>query len=148
MKGTPPHLKALEEIESNGVPGLVEVLREEGVDAVRYILWDATGWPATILLPPGVTELQRSRSGRAGRSGAHPRQTITEVVGPTWQQLMDRWNERYPEGHGWPAPRVEDGAKLFPAHRPAPFWEHYVRRVDVLARPAVLVGDHRGTVLG
>ena len=25
------------------IPGLVEVLREEGIDAVRYILWDATG---------------------------------------------------------------------------------------------------------
>jgi len=26
------------------VSGLVEVLREEGGDAVRYVLWDATGW--------------------------------------------------------------------------------------------------------
>lgn len=41
---TPPHLKALEEIERDGVPGFVEVLREEGVDAVRYVFWDATGW--------------------------------------------------------------------------------------------------------
>jgi hypothetical protein len=39
-----PHLKALEEIERGGIPGLVKVLREEGVDAVRYVLWDATGW--------------------------------------------------------------------------------------------------------
>lgn len=38
------HLKALEEIEHEGIPGLVEVLREEGVDVVRYVLWDATGW--------------------------------------------------------------------------------------------------------
>ncbi len=44
MKGTPPHLKTLEEIEREGIPGLVEVLREEGIDAVRYVLWDATGW--------------------------------------------------------------------------------------------------------
>ena len=44
MSPTPPHLKALEEIEREGVPGLVEVLREEGIDAVRYVLWDATGW--------------------------------------------------------------------------------------------------------
>jgi hypothetical protein len=28
----------------SGIPGLVEVLREEGIDAVRYVLWDATGW--------------------------------------------------------------------------------------------------------
>ena len=44
MRDTQSHLKALEEIECNGLPGLVEVLREEGLDAVRYVLWDATGW--------------------------------------------------------------------------------------------------------
>ncbi len=44
MSSSPPHLKALEEIEKEGVPGLVEVLREEGIEAVRYVLWDATGW--------------------------------------------------------------------------------------------------------
>lgn len=35
MNSTPPHLKTLEEIEREGIPGLVEVLREEGIDAVR-----------------------------------------------------------------------------------------------------------------
>ena len=44
MRDTPPHLKFLEEIEREGIPGLVEVLREEGLDAVRYVLWGATGW--------------------------------------------------------------------------------------------------------
>jgi hypothetical protein len=44
VRDTPPHLKALEEIEREGIPGLVEVLREEGIDAVRYALWDAIGW--------------------------------------------------------------------------------------------------------
>ncbi len=44
MSLTPPHLKALEEIERDGIPGLVKVLREEGLDGVRYALWDATGW--------------------------------------------------------------------------------------------------------
>jgi hypothetical protein len=44
MRDTPPHLKALQEIEKTGIPGLlVEVLRKEGLDAVRYVLWDATG---------------------------------------------------------------------------------------------------------
>jgi hypothetical protein len=37
-------LKALEEIERDGIAGLVELLREEGVDGVRYALWDATSW--------------------------------------------------------------------------------------------------------
>jgi hypothetical protein len=44
VKDTPSHLKALEEIECEGIPGLVKVLRDEGLDAVRYVLWDATGW--------------------------------------------------------------------------------------------------------
>jgi hypothetical protein len=44
MNFTPPHLEALEEVERNGMADLVEVLREEGLDGVRYALWDATGW--------------------------------------------------------------------------------------------------------
>ena len=51
MPGTPAaamsdaksRLKALKEIEREGT-GLVEILREEGLDAVRYSLWDTTGW--------------------------------------------------------------------------------------------------------
>jgi hypothetical protein len=38
------HLDVLEEIERDGLPGLVEVLLQEGLDAVRYVLWDITGW--------------------------------------------------------------------------------------------------------
>ena len=44
MRETPPHLEALEQVEREGISGLVEVLREQGIDAVRYALWDATGW--------------------------------------------------------------------------------------------------------
>ncbi len=32
------HLKTLEEIEYGGISGLLEVLREGGIDAVRYAL--------------------------------------------------------------------------------------------------------------
>ena len=44
MGPMPEHLEALEEIETHGLPGLAEVLRQEGLEAVRYVLWDATGW--------------------------------------------------------------------------------------------------------
>ena len=44
MSFTPPHLQALEEVERAGIPDLLEMLREEGIDGVRYALWDATGW--------------------------------------------------------------------------------------------------------
>ena len=36
------HLKTLEEIERDCIPGLVEVLRTEGIEGVRYALWDMT----------------------------------------------------------------------------------------------------------
>ena len=33
----------MEETERTALPGLVEVLRTEGIEGVRYALWDATG---------------------------------------------------------------------------------------------------------
>ena len=38
------HLKTLEEIERDCIPSLVEVLRKEGIEGVRYALWDMTRW--------------------------------------------------------------------------------------------------------
>jgi hypothetical protein len=37
MSPTPEYLEALEELERDGLPGLVEVLHQEGLDAVRLI---------------------------------------------------------------------------------------------------------------
>ncbi len=42
MKYTPSHLKTLEEIGREYILGLVEVLRQEGLEAVRYALGDMT----------------------------------------------------------------------------------------------------------
>jgi hypothetical protein len=39
-----PHLKALEEIERECLLDLVRVLRKEGLEAIRYTLWDMTKW--------------------------------------------------------------------------------------------------------
>ncbi|MDP9438920.1 MAG: hypothetical protein M3P49_09265 [Actinomycetota bacterium] len=44
MSDARPHLMTLEEIERTCIPGLVEVLRTEGIEGVRYALWDMTGW--------------------------------------------------------------------------------------------------------
>jgi len=44
MNPRPGHLKALQEIESNSLSGLVELLHKEGLDAVRCVLWDIVGW--------------------------------------------------------------------------------------------------------
>jgi len=43
MSDAKPHLRALEEIEREDIPGLVEVLREEGLDGVKYALWGTIG---------------------------------------------------------------------------------------------------------
>jgi hypothetical protein len=40
MRYSPPRLKAPEEIEQDRIPGLVEVLRKEGFEAVRCFLRD------------------------------------------------------------------------------------------------------------
>ncbi|MDP9477012.1 MAG: hypothetical protein M3R38_15225 [Actinomycetota bacterium] len=37
-------VRTLQEIERDCIPGLVEVLRTEGIEGVRYALWDMTGW--------------------------------------------------------------------------------------------------------
>jgi hypothetical protein len=62
---TPPYLKTLKEIEKAGIlrRGLVAVLREEGLEAVRYALWDATGWHRDYSPPARETGLRRSRRG-------------------------------------------------------------------------------------
>ena len=49
MSSIPEHLKNLEEIEREGISGLVEVFREEGIEAVRYALWTR---PAGVGITP------------------------------------------------------------------------------------------------
>ena len=69
MNSTPPHLGTLEEIKETGIPGLVEVLREESLDAVRYVLWDVPDGTGTIGVDPRGFEpltsaVQRRRSSK------------------------------------------------------------------------------------
>jgi len=51
MSSIPGHLKTLEEIEREGISGLVEVLREEGIEIVRYALWEIRPAGVGITLP-------------------------------------------------------------------------------------------------
>ena len=44
MDRSRPHLKTLEEIERDCIPGRVEILRTEGMEGVRYALWDMIRW--------------------------------------------------------------------------------------------------------
>jgi hypothetical protein len=68
MTPTPLHLEDLEEIEREGVPGLVEVLREGASTAFGTPCGTPQGGIGTTPLPPsGETALQRSRRGKAGK---------------------------------------------------------------------------------
>ncbi len=51
----------MQQIEQDGLPGLAEVLRQEGLDAVRYVLWDATNWHKdyALALRGGATREQK-----------------------------------------------------------------------------------------
>jgi hypothetical protein len=101
MKDTPSHLQALEEVERAGIPGLLEVLREEGIDGLRYTLWDATSCHRDYS-PPAWRNRATAEQKRIGRemevriekiiatdlNEAHERQT---------EEVMDTLSER-PEG--------------------------------------------------
>jgi hypothetical protein len=50
----PEHFEVLEEIERNGLPGLVKMLCEEGLEEVRFVLWDLAGWREGYALALGT----------------------------------------------------------------------------------------------
>ena len=79
----PPHLKAPEEIEKTSISGLVEVLREEGIDTVRYVLWDVTVWHRDYSPPAwrnrATEEQKRVGWGMAARIEKIPCTVLHEV---------------------------------------------------------------------
>ena len=100
---TPEHLEVLEEIERDGLPGLGEVLRQEGLEAVRYVLWEATGWHREYALilalrRSGATEEQK-------RNGWEPfvrmekilATVLNEALGQQVEEAMQALSEG-PEG--------------------------------------------------
>ncbi len=75
-------LKTLEVTERESLPGPVNVLREEGLEAVRHFLWDVTGWhrdqrPVPVAQP-------RDRGAQEGRLG-----DVGELV--TFGPELRRW---------------------------------------------------------
>jgi len=83
----------LEELERTSIPGLVEMLREEGIDAVRYVLWRATGWHRGYSSPAWrhrVTAEQKRRGWETAGFGVSP---------PRWSYApRDRRRKVCPEG--------------------------------------------------
>ena len=101
MSETPSHLKALEEIERNGISGLVEVLREEGIDSVRYAIWDATGWYwdySPLVWRNQATEEQKRRGWEMGvRIEKIIATVLHEAHEQQTEEVMDTLSES-PEG--------------------------------------------------
>lgn len=69
MSNTRPDLKALEEIECDCVPGLVKVLRTEGIEGVRYACRTRPAGMNTVTHAYGGAGLRRNRSKKGGRCG-------------------------------------------------------------------------------
>ena len=67
MKDLALHLRTLEDLEWTSIPGLVEVLREEKIDAVRYAVWGVIGWHRGYSSPALRRWALQSRRGGAGR---------------------------------------------------------------------------------
>lgn len=98
MKETPPHLRTVEEIEQTGIPGLVEVLREEGIDAVRYALRDATGWHRDYS-PPAWRNRATEEQRRIGwEMAVRIEKIITTVLDEAHRRQVEETMETLGEG--------------------------------------------------
>ena len=92
------HLKTLEEIEKTGVPGLIEVLREEGLEAVRYVLWDATGWH-TDYSPPAWRNRATEEQKRKGREmTVRIKKVLCTVLDEAHKRQVEETTETLSEG--------------------------------------------------
>ncbi len=87
----PLHLKALEEIEKAGIPSLAMVLREEGIDGVRYALWSTTGWHCDYSIP--TWRIQASKEQRREVTVLH--EARQQQVEETIMTLPERSEEFY-----------------------------------------------------
>ena len=127
MRGTPPHLKTLEVIEKTDVPGLVEVLREESLDVIRYVLWTLRADPRPIALSPGTPErnLPATWSGGLENMRRHhvhlsPDEATATVIGRGrgWPVVLDVKARTMPRD-GWEFYRSGDGMWLVEQSRRA-----------------------------
>jgi hypothetical protein len=98
MTVTPPHLQTLEEIEKTSIPGLVEVLREEGVDAVRYTLWDATGWHRDYSPPAWRNRATEEQKRKGWEMAVRIEKILCTVLDETHKQQVEETTETLSEG--------------------------------------------------
>lgn len=96
---TPEHLGALEEIERDGLPGLAEVLRQEGLNAARFVLWDLTGWHKEYAL---ALALSNRVTGEQKRQGwevfVRTEKVLATVLHEVLRQQIQETTEAFSEG--------------------------------------------------
>ncbi len=98
QQSQPPHLKALEEIERKGIPGLVEVLREEGIDGVRYALWDATGWHRDYSPPAWRNRATEEQKRKGWEMAVRIEKIITTVLDEAHKRQVEQAMDTLDEG--------------------------------------------------
>jgi hypothetical protein len=98
QQSQPPHLKALEEIERKGIPGLVEVLREEGIDGVRYALWDATGWHRDYSPPAWRYRATEEQRRKGWEMAVRIEKIIARVLKEAHERQVEEVMETFSEG--------------------------------------------------
>jgi hypothetical protein len=101
MKDTPSHLQALEEVERAGIPGLLEVLREEGIDGVRYALWSVSGWHRDYS-PPVWRNRATEEQKRIGWEMAVRIEKIVAVLDEAHKQQIEETMDTLDRGAGGP----------------------------------------------
>src|SRR3990170_4118330 len=98
MRDTPPHLKALQEIEKTGIPGPVEVLREEGLDGVRYVLWDATGWHRDYSPPAWRNRATEEQKRKGWEMAVRIEKILCTVLAKAHKRQVEETTETLSEG--------------------------------------------------
>ncbi len=101
MRDTPQHLKTLEDLEEivkTGIPGLMEVLREEGLDAVRYVLWDATGWHRDYSPPAWRHRATAEQKKRGWEMAVRIEKILCAVLDEAHKQQVEETTETLSEG--------------------------------------------------
>src|ERR671921_112128 len=98
MGDTPSHLRVLEEIEEGGIPGLLEVLREEGINGVRYALWDATGWHRDYSPPAWRNRATEEQKRLGWEMAVRIEKIIATVLDEAHKQQVEEVMETLQEG--------------------------------------------------
>jgi hypothetical protein len=88
----------LEEIERTGILGLVEVLREEGIEAVRYVLWDDTGWHKDYSPPAWRNRATAEQKRRGWEMAVRTEKILATVLHEAHQRQVENTMDTLSEG--------------------------------------------------